>query len=167
MRKFIDIVEHVDLESISLESLMDYFPNSPDDIKRGWISDALNDEVFAEKFMKKAAVDIEEIKNELRSWISNPTPLYRGLKENKPPKSGKPLGVHWTNHLITAEDYANGGHILVADISPDQIDWLDTVLRRLLWKHEKEFSVKRGTPIHAKMIRGFSGRAVGEFTGTV
>lgn len=165
MRSFIDIVEQADLDDVSLKTILDYFPSAPNDVNRGWLATAINDSAYSEKFLETAGAEIEKIKNELRDWVENPTPLYRGLKEQNPPSENKPVGIHWTNHMITAEDYANGGHILIANIQPNQINWMDTILRRLAWKHEREFSVKPGTPVHAEMVRGFSGRKIGPFSG--
>lgn len=169
MREFITLIEEAQsLDTITANDILAAIPDSPDDVQNGWLGRAYhfaNGAAPPESFMVKFREDVERVKEMLSAWAHNPTPLIRGLRH--PPKKNHPLGVHWTDKDITAQDYGNGGYILRARISPTDINWRDTILRRLAWPKENEFSVKSGTHVKCTVERGFSGREVGTFEGVV
>ncbi|MFC4235951.1 hypothetical protein ACFOY8_11965 [Thalassospira xianhensis] len=63
--------------------------------------------------------------------------LYRGLS-CEPDLSS--IGRHWSDSRAVALEH--GPYILKANVCADDVDWCGTVLRRIGWPREREFTLK-------------------------
>ena len=174
MRDLIALVEDSQaqgLSALSAGSVIGVLAHhTPRDIVNSWIARAYDaagggTARLAPEFVSYLESEVERVKRDLSGWIANPTPLMRGLRE--PPKENEPLGVHWTDKKITAQDYGDGKYLLQAQVSPNQIDWLYTLVRRIAWPKENEYSLKKGSIVTGTITGGNSGRHLGEFRGSV
>ena len=147
---------HRDLpRDFSLSWLARYYQSFEDSGVKHW------EAAFIEAIQPK----VDEAIEVLGAWVANPTPLMRGLREA--PKANHPLGIHWTDKRITAQDYGNGKFLLTANVRPDQIDWAYTLTRRIAWPKENEFSLKPGARLQGTIEGGNSSKPLGTFEGTV
>lgn len=172
MRELISLVEDAQgIDRFTGQSVIGVLAHhTPPDIETSWIMKAYDaagggtarlDQSFADYLDTR----VREIKQDLSEWLLNPTPLMRGLRDA--PKENHPLGVHWTDKKITAQDYGNGKYLLQARVRPEQIDWLYTIVARIAWDKENEFRLKPGSELSGTVEGGNSGRPIGEFHGKV
>jgi hypothetical protein len=164
MRHLITLVEDAQgLNPFSVQAVMHSLANPPRDVESSSLVQSFDLAGNDPRFADELEISIGIAKSELTDWLIAPTPLMRGLRHA--PKPGQALGIHWTDKQITAQDYGNGAFLLRADVRPDQIDWHGTILRRLVWPKEREFTLipgseLKGTVEHKNQIIGaFSGRA--------
>lgn len=91
--------------------------------------------------------EISKAQRAVAGWIAQPTPLFRGLY--RAPDPTRPLGKHWTDYRYTATDRAR--YILTADVTVEMIDWPGTIIRRISWPKEREFTLLSGHHLDCKL----------------
>lgn len=158
------ITEDVGLSAITARQIIDAIPQADYDIQiNAWLGRAYNaaGKKPSQKFIDELDEALVELKRELRQWIDAPTPLMRGLQGS--PENGRSVGTHWTDYRYTA--LSHGHYIMHATVLPGSIDWMATIMRRLSWPKEREFSLLRGTIMNYEVE--FNGKIIGRGTGAV
>lgn len=160
------IVENVQggLDSITVERIIDSIPHADEDIQNNsWLGRAYHSTSGrpSELFIADLTTELDKLKAQLGEWIASPTPLIRGLRH--PPQDSRPLGKHWTDYRYTA--LSHGHYFLHASVKPGMIDWMGTVMRRLSWIKEREFTLISGTVLNYDLE--FNGKIIGRGRGEI
>ena len=135
----------ISLSDITAEMVLSSIDDAPKDVQ-SWMARGRWDTSQGDpNFIAMVEDKVARVKADLMKWVQAPTPLLRGL--SRAPKRINGIGVHWTKDESVARNYAKDQFLIKARIRPEHIDWLATVMRRLAWSFEGEFSVIPGTMI--------------------
>ena len=86
---------------------------------------------------------------EVARGFTVPLRIYRSVTLSDPDTLRiDPIGEYWTWDGRTAEAYAADDlyepYLLVGEVAPEDVNWLDTAVRNTVRASEKEITVKRG-----------------------
>ena len=75
-----------------------------------------------------------------------------------------PIGTYWTWDGRSAEPYASDDlyepYLLVGEVAPEDVNWLDTAVRNTVRPTEKEITVKRGHRVRLLGVLDADGNVV-------
>ena len=102
---------------------------------------------------------------EVARGFTVPLRIYRAVTLSGPESLRlDPIGEYWTWDGRAAEAYAGDDlydpYLLVGEVSPEDVNWLDTALRNTVRQSEKEIAVKRGHRVRLVGVLDADGNVV-------